>query len=245
MRLRYLQAIAVHSRGGFTEALERRILAFTGAADPKASLKCYSFADPIRQLPTPSPIHTVRRHESKPEGDPDYAVPANGDQSESSPPNAVAATSTPRKIKSRPASHPVAELLPPIILPPTNPPPAPRHPTISTPLTEPIPVSPTSLDLFLRMFTPTATHKKTSSVPWDDLVAALVDAGCTVDQKSGGSAVNFILLDRAGAGRLSIHRPHPDSRVKPILLKDCARKVEKYFGWRREGFVERVRTPAG
>ncbi|TKA71729.1 hypothetical protein B0A55_08533 [Friedmanniomyces simplex] len=147
MRLRYLQAITVHSRGGFTEALERRILAFTATADPK--------------------------------------------------------------------------------------------------VTELIPVSPTSLDLFHRMFTPTATHKKTASIPWDDLVIALVDAGCTIEQKSGGSAVNFILPDRAGVGRVSIHRPHPDSRVNPIFLKDCARKVEKYFGWRREGFVERVRTPAG
>jgi len=91
------------------------------------------------------------------------------------------------------------------------------------------------------MFTPEATHKKTGCIAWKDFVAAMADAGCSMVQK-GGSAVSFVHQGVKGIGTVSVHRPHPDSRINPILLKDIARKIEKYFRWTKVSFVERVKS---
>ncbi|KAK3115233.1 hypothetical protein LTR53_005644 [Teratosphaeriaceae sp. CCFEE 6253] len=142
------------------------------------------------------------------------------------------ATPKPReKVKTRPVTAPDEAPAPPPpepILPPTQ--------QLDTVL-----VNSTSLELFQRMFTPQETHKRTACIDWEDLTAALVDAGCTMDSR-GGSAVRFI---RGGNGpnssTVSVHKPHPDSSVNPIMLKDVAKRLERYFGWTKEVFEERVK----
>ncbi|KAK3070961.1 hypothetical protein LTR53_009521 [Teratosphaeriaceae sp. CCFEE 6253] len=143
------------------------------------------------------------------------------------------ATPKPReKVKTRPITAPDEA--------PAPPPPEPVLPP--PPELERVSVNSTSLELFQRMFTPQETHKRTACIDWEDLTAALVDAGCTMDSR-GGSAVRFI---RGGNGpnssTVSVHKPHPDSSVNPIMLKDVAKRLERYFGWTKEVFEERVKV---
>ncbi|KAI7032044.1 hypothetical protein KC327_g9712 [Hortaea werneckii] len=97
-------------------------------------------------------------------------------------------------------------------------------------------------ELFLRMFRPGECTKRTASVPWTAIEAAFADAGCTMEQRQG-SAVAFLQHPTPSngdrAGRVVIHRRHPDPTVNPIALRDIAGKVRKYFGWTEESFVER------
>ena len=139
-----------------------------------------------------------------------------------------------RKIKERIKTRPATAPAQPIDLAPVEQQPAQAEQHIK------VFVNAESLELFHRMYTPAATHKKTACVSWDDLVGAFADAGCTSRQKSG-SAVNFTCGPR-GTGMVSIHRPHPDPTINPIKLKEIAKKLEKYFGWTKESFVERERA---
>lgn len=100
-----------------------------------------------------------------------------------------------------------------------------------------IAVNSDSLELFLRMFTPSASTKKTASVEWDDLVAAFRDAGCCMVQRAG-SAVAFT-REESGWGSVSVHRPHPDPSINPIMLREVGKRIKKYFGWSQDTLVLR------
>lgn len=69
---------------------------------------------------------------------------------------------------------------------------------------------------------------------WDDLVRAMSDAGFSA-QNGGGSAVLF-----KGAvdseGKIIFHRPHPDGKIDPIMLRSMGKRMKKWFGWGREHF---------
>lgn len=107
----------------------------------------------------------------------------------------------------------------------------------STSRTRTIAVNSVSLALFKRMFTPSCCTKGTASVRWDDMVAAMVDAGMTVTQR-GGSAVTF--RDQAdGLLSVTVHKPHPDPIINPIMLGSIGKKVRKWLAWDTETFVER------
>lgn len=69
------------------------------------------------------------------------------------------------------------------------------------------------------------------------MVAAMVDAGMTVTQR-GGSAVTF--RDQAdGLLSVTVHKPHPDPIINPIMLGSIGKKVRKWLAWDTETFVER------
>ncbi|KAK3632832.1 hypothetical protein LTR56_016155 [Elasticomyces elasticus] len=149
------------------------------------------------------------------------------------------ASSTPRpKVKTRPSNTLAVTEIPIVRATPdwTR---ASRHASIVSLYEGSIAVSEESFDLFVRMFTPLETHKGTPSVQWDDMVAAFADAGCRV-QQGPGSAVNFTLTQK-DTGTVCIHKGHPDSRINPVSLKDYAKKLEMYFGWSKQVFVERPR----
>ncbi|KAK3716364.1 hypothetical protein LTR37_006514 [Vermiconidia calcicola] len=98
-----------------------------------------------------------------------------------------------------------------------------------------IPVSPKSAQLFAQMFSP--SEHRMGSVKWEDLVAAMVDAGCSATHR-GGSVVTF-KDERNGMGLITVHKPHPDPSVPPIMLKRIGKRLNKWLGWRVETFEER------
>ncbi|KAK5123221.1 hypothetical protein LTR85_003420 [Meristemomyces frigidus] len=109
--------------------------------------------------------------------------------------------------------------------------------TISRPASlSSIAVSSESQALFASIFTPQA--EAISSVRWEELVAAVVDAGCSVTH-NGGSAVTFKYERRDAGGTVVVHRPHPDPSVDHVMLKTIGKRLRKWFGWDAYTFVER------
>ncbi|CAD0096242.1 unnamed protein product [Aureobasidium vineae] len=78
------------------------------------------------------------------------------------------------------------------------------------------------------------------SFSWQDFLSAMIDAGFSILQ-SQGSAVT-LKLDHptdSGVKTIVLHRPHPWPTVNPVMLRRIAKRMEKWFGWHREMFVER------
>ncbi|KAK5726326.1 hypothetical protein LTR17_012855 [Elasticomyces elasticus] len=93
-----------------------------------------------------------------------------------------------------------------------------------------------NLRLLQRMCSPRLASRETSFVKFEALVALLVDLGCTIEQHSG-SAVTFRLENRS----VVVHRPHPESKFSPIMLKAIGKRVTKYFGWDDATFIARAK----
>ncbi|KAK5735390.1 hypothetical protein LTR17_008242 [Elasticomyces elasticus] len=99
-----------------------------------------------------------------------------------------------------------------------------------------IAVSSGNLRLLERMCVLGSASREGSFVKFEAFVGALVDGGCTVQQHSG-SAVTF----RLGNRTVVVHRPHPDSKISPIMLKAIGKRVTKHFGWDDTTFTERAK----
>ncbi|KAK4543629.1 hypothetical protein LTR36_005274 [Oleoguttula mirabilis] len=89
-----------------------------------------------------------------------------------------------------------------------------------------------ALRLFENMFSKSTETKGT--VRWQQLVGAMVDAGCTV-YCNGGSAVTF----KHGTKSIVLHRPHPEPTIDPVILKADGERLKRRFGWDAEVFRER------
>ncbi|KAF2670698.1 hypothetical protein BT63DRAFT_354576, partial [Microthyrium microscopicum] len=95
---------------------------------------------------------------------------------------------------------------------------------------------------FLPIFTgmyPLTGEEGTKTVDWDSFVQALGDVGFS-SSNSGGSAVVFeggknAQGEQAG-GRIIVHKPHPVSKIDPIMLRSLGKRFGKWFGWQRAVF---------
>ncbi|THY14010.1 hypothetical protein D6D01_08212 [Aureobasidium pullulans] len=78
---------------------------------------------------------------------------------------------------------------------------------------------------------------------WQHFLGAMVDAGFSIFQ-SQGSAITLKLNDYSGVGvkTIVLHRPHPSPTVNPVMLRRIAKRMEKWFGWHREMFVEKSKS---
>ncbi|WZH50115.1 hypothetical protein QYS62_011354 [Fusarium acuminatum] len=72
---------------------------------------------------------------------------------------------------------------------------------------------------------------------WDRFVHAMVDAGF-IARNNSGSAVAFTQSSGEG-GKIVFHKPHPVDKIDPVLLRIMAKRMTKWFGWKRELFVLR------
>lgn len=84
---------------------------------------------------------------------------------------------------------------------------------------------------------PNTARTGSRSCKWQHFVDVMMDAGFNVSQGSG-SAVSF--EHSAGKGRIVFHRPHPQPIIEPVMLRFMGRRMNRWFGWHRETFVERV-----
>jgi hypothetical protein len=118
--------------------------------------------------------------------------------------------------------------------------PGPGAPTIPT---SPLPtfhtVKPENLAVFHHMF-PARGAESQRSFSWQHFLGAMVDTGFTIIQ-SQGSAVTLKLEDHQdhGVNAIVLHRPHPKPIVNPVMLRRIAKRMQKWFGWQRETFVEK------
>ena len=76
---------------------------------------------------------------------------------------------------------------------------------------------------------------------WDTFVEFMVRKGFQYDPSTAGSSVRFDpsnLSDNA----ISVHKPHPDSTLTPIMLVKIAKRMKKLYGWTEEGFAAEANT---
>ncbi|KAK5740631.1 hypothetical protein LTR17_004436 [Elasticomyces elasticus] len=90
-------------------------------------------------------------------------------------------------------------------------------------------------EIFDQMYPAPGAHL--SDISWEDFVAAMVDAGCSVEP-SRGSAFSFKDMKNS-RGSMTFHRRHPVSTVDPIMLKNIGSRLQKWFEWDAETFVDR------
>jgi hypothetical protein len=107
-----------------------------------------------------------------------------------------------------------------------------------TPLTL-IPVKHDNMTVFHHMF-PSCGEESQRSFLWQHFLNAMIDAGFSVLQ-SQGSAITLRQDEerREGVRTIVVHRPHPSPTINPVMLRSIAKRMTKWFGWRRELFIER------
>jgi hypothetical protein len=134
------------------------------------------------------------------------------------------------KTKSRPQP---GEVIARIATPEPDPEPA---PTLGTEIR----VTQRAMDLIRHMY-PQTSAEAAKSISWESFVQALCEVGFMA-RNNGGSAVLFEKIsvgsesDDAG-GKIVFHRPHPETKIDPVMLHAMGRRMTKWFGWARERFV--------
>jgi hypothetical protein len=94
-----------------------------------------------------------------------------------------------------------------------------------------------TLSVVRKMFPGPGTRVDKGFVRWINLVQALNDCGMTATQ-GAGSTVNFRNKD----GHISIHNPHPETKVDAINLRSYGQRLGKWFGWTNKTFVLREKS---
>ena len=105
-----------------------------------------------------------------------------------------------------------------------------------------IPVKHDNMAIFHHMF-PSCGEESQRSFSWQHFFGAMIDAGFSILQ-SQGSAVTLKGNEERheGVKTIVVHRPHPSPTINPVMLRSIAKRMTKWFGWRRELFIERGRA---
>lgn len=57
----------------------------------------------------------------------------------------------------------------------------------------------------------------------------------------GGSAVAFenenLGVGEHTRGKIAFHKPHPVSKIDPVMLHSWGKRMTKWFGWQRGHFI--------
>ncbi|KAI0118265.1 hypothetical protein GGR51DRAFT_572264 [Nemania sp. FL0031] len=85
----------------------------------------------------------------------------------------------------------------------------------------------------IELMFPANGEEASKGLQWADFVHAMDDIGF-VARHNGGSAVSF---EAEGKDRIVFHRPHPDSKIAPVVLQSMGTRMNKWFGWTRESFA--------
>ncbi|GAB7366051.1 hypothetical protein MBLNU230_g7620t1 [Neophaeotheca triangularis] len=72
------------------------------------------------------------------------------------------------------------------------------------------------------------------SVRFNNMAAAVIDAGATASENKKGCAVTFKLNGMV----VVLHRPHPSPEIDALTLEIMGKMLSKGFGWFAEDFVE-------
>ncbi|THZ88510.1 hypothetical protein D6C88_04965 [Aureobasidium pullulans] len=156
-----------------------------------------------------------------------------GDENKSSVPLAVRS-----KAKRRNEGEPSEESAQP---PPTTA----NSPSRSSTPPSLIAVKHDNMAVFHHMF-PSSGQESQRCFSWQHFLNAMIDAGFSILQ-SQGSAVTLRQDEERGEGvrTIVVHRPHPSPTISPVMLRSIAKRMTKWFGWKRELFIERGKERKG
>ncbi|KAH0397037.1 hypothetical protein KCU89_g8691, partial [Aureobasidium melanogenum] len=169
-----------------------------------------------------------RMHEQSQSVTPAQMQTVWGDENQA--PSLLQSSNKPRRQKKPEVSATSSQApLPTALIPPSKPP---------APLSL-IPVKHDNMTIFHHMF-PSCGEESQRSFSWQHFLSAMIDAGFSILQ-SQGSAITLKQDEERceGVRTIVVHRPHPSPTINPIMLRSIAKRMTKWFGWKRELFIER------
>ncbi|ESK96615.1 hypothetical protein Moror_6835 [Moniliophthora roreri MCA 2997] len=75
--------------------------------------------------------------------------------------------------------------------------------------------------------------KGSAGMKWDTFVKVMEDVGFDVDPSTAGSSVKFTPRNSKD-NPISFHKPHPDSTITPVMLKQFSKRLRDHYGWSPE-----------
>ncbi|OCH91443.1 hypothetical protein OBBRIDRAFT_753183 [Obba rivulosa] len=69
-----------------------------------------------------------------------------------------------------------------------------------------------------------------ASMRWENFVKVMEGMGFKYDPSTAGSSVRFDPPDTRDIP-ITFHKPHPDSTIHPVMLKDFRKRLKRYYGW--------------
>ncbi|TFK44345.1 hypothetical protein BDQ12DRAFT_672818 [Crucibulum laeve] len=78
-----------------------------------------------------------------------------------------------------------------------------------------------------------------SEMKWEDFLKLMHEMGFQHDSSTAGSRVRFDPPDKRDKS-ITFHKPHPDSTIKHVKLKQFARDLKNHYGWTEEDFLKHV-----
>jgi hypothetical protein len=81
--------------------------------------------------------------------------------------------------------------------------------------------------------------KQPSPMKWDTFVKLMREMGFEYDPSTAGSSVRFD-PPNSKDHPISIHKPHPDSTLTPIMLIKIGKRLKRYYGWNEEDFIKQT-----
>ncbi|KDR75158.1 hypothetical protein GALMADRAFT_249095 [Galerina marginata CBS 339.88] len=71
---------------------------------------------------------------------------------------------------------------------------------------------------------------------WENFLRLMREMGFTYDPSTAGSSVRFDPPNK-GDRSITFHKPHPDPTLQPVMLKEFAKKLKRYYGWDEEDLL--------
>ncbi|KAJ3834621.1 hypothetical protein EV361DRAFT_808140 [Lentinula raphanica] len=90
---------------------------------------------------------------------------------------------------------------------------------------------------YMRQILITDKDDSKGGMKWEDFVKLMTDLGFEYVPSTAGSSVRFdppTSTDRS----ISFHKPHPDSTISRVLLKEYSKKLRRYYGWEPSDLVD-------
>ncbi|KIM83397.1 hypothetical protein PILCRDRAFT_819635 [Piloderma croceum F 1598] len=72
---------------------------------------------------------------------------------------------------------------------------------------------------------------------WDHFVQLMTEMGFKYDPSTAGSSVRFDPPDPKDPP-ITFHKPHPDSTIHPIMLKEFSKRLRKQYGWQESELLK-------
>jgi len=79
-----------------------------------------------------------------------------------------------------------------------------------------------------------------ASMKWEHFTKLMAEMGFSIDPTSAGSSVRFDPPDPKDPP-ITFHRPHPDSTINPIMLKEFSKRLQRQYGWESEDLLKKSR----
>ena len=83
-----------------------------------------------------------------------------------------------------------------------------------------------------------------SPMKWETFLKLMREMGFEYDPSTAGSSVRFDPPNPKDKS-ITIHKPHPDPTLTPIMLRQIGKRLKRYYGWDEEDFVRQTQERAG